>query len=107
MIYDNAEEFGGKEKYGPLREVLLLLNNFIDIMNGRKNVFFSSPDDENLDELLKLFPIFSEWKDESLSNKKELIPIQPYEDVCWICFAKIGIFSKYYSDQITSISYRI
>ena len=107
MIYDNAEEFGGKEKYGPLREVLLLLNNFIDIMNGRKNVFFSSPDDENLDELLKLFPIFSELKDESLSNKKELIPIQPYEDVCWICFARIGIFSKYYSDQITSISSRI
>ena len=25
MIYDNAEAFGGKEKYGPLREVLLLL----------------------------------------------------------------------------------
>ena len=29
MIDDYAEECGGKEKYEPLREVLLLLNNFI------------------------------------------------------------------------------
>ena len=32
-IDDYAEECGEKEKYGPLREVLLLLNDFIDIMN--------------------------------------------------------------------------
>ena len=83
MIYDNAEAFGGKVKYGPLREVLLLLNNFIDIMNGRKKVdCFSSPNDEKLDELLKLISIFAEWKNEYLSNKKAFIPMQLYEDLC-------------------------
>ena len=38
MIDDYAKECGGKEKYESLREVLLLLNNLIYIMNGRKNV---------------------------------------------------------------------
>ena len=38
MIDDYAKECGGKEKYESLREVLLLLNNFIYIMNGRKKV---------------------------------------------------------------------
>ena len=70
MINDYAEECGGK-KYEPLREVLLLLNSSIDIMNRRKKVdCFSSPNDEKLDEVLKLDSIFSEWKNESLSNKK-------------------------------------
>ena len=36
MIDDYAEECGGKEKYESLREILLLLNDFIDIMNGKK-----------------------------------------------------------------------
>ena len=38
MIDYYAEECGGKEKYEPLREVLLLLNSVIDIMNGRKRL---------------------------------------------------------------------
>ena len=71
MIDDYAEECGGNEKYEPLREVLILLNRFIDIMNGIKKVdCFSSPNDEKLDELLKLDSIFTEWKNEYLSNKK-------------------------------------
>ena len=100
MIDDYAEECGGKEKYEPLREVLLLLNSFIDIMNGRKKVdCFSSPNDEKLDELLKLVSIFTDWKNESLSNKKEFIPMQSYEDLCWIVFAKVGVCSKYLRDD--------
>ena len=100
MIDDYAEECGGKEKYEPLREVLLLLNSFIDIMNGRKKVdCFSSPNDEKLVELLKLVSIFTEWKNESLSNKKEFISMQSYEDLCWILFAKVGIRSKYLRDD--------
>ena len=42
MIDNYAEERGGKEKYRPLRKVLLLLNNFIYIINGRKKVDFFS-----------------------------------------------------------------
>ena len=69
-------------------------------MNGRKKVdCFSSPNDEKLDELLKLVSIFAEWKNESLSNKKEFIPMQSYEDLCWIIFAKVGVCSKYLRDD--------
>ena len=82
MIDDYAEICGGKEKYEPMREVILLMNNFIDIMNGRKKVdCFSSPNDPKLDELMKLVAIFSEWKNESPFNKKEFIPMQSYEDL--------------------------
>ena len=46
MIDDYAEECGGKEKYRSLREVFLILNNFISIMNGIKKVdCFSSLND--------------------------------------------------------------
>ena len=69
-------------------------------MNGRKKVdSFSSPNDEKLNELLKLVSIFTEWKNESLSNKKEFIPMQSYEDLCWIVFAKVGVCSKYLRDE--------
>ena len=70
------------KQYEPLRGILLLLNTFIDIMNGRQKVdCFSSPNDEKIDELLKLVSIFSEWKNESPFNKKEFIPMQSYEDL--------------------------
>ena len=58
MIDDYSKECGGKEKYGPLREVLLLLNNFIDIMNGKNVDSFPSLNDAKLDELLSLVSIF-------------------------------------------------
>ena len=46
MIDNYAEECGGKEKYGSLREVFLILNNFFIIMNGIKKVdCFSSLND--------------------------------------------------------------
>ena len=37
-IDDYSEEWSGKEKYESFREVLLLLNDLIDIMNGRKKL---------------------------------------------------------------------
>ena len=60
---------------------------------------FPSPNDERLDELLKIISIVLEWENESLSNKKEFISIQSYEDFCCIVFAKIGICSKYLHDD--------
>ena len=38
-------------------------------------------------------------ENESLSNKKEFIPMQSYEDLCWIVFAKVGVCSKYLRDD--------
>ena len=40
MIDDYAVECGGKEKCGLLREVLFLLNDFIDIMNEKRSIIF-------------------------------------------------------------------
>ena len=100
MIDDYAQICGGKVKYGPMREVILLMNNFIDIMNGRKKVdCFSSPNDPKLDELMKLVSIFSEWKNESGSNKNKFITTQSYEDLCWIVFAKVGVCTTYLKDD--------
>ena len=83
MIDDYAKECGGKEKYESLREVLLLLNNLIYIMNGRKNVdCFQVQMMKKLMSYWNLFQLCLEWKDESLSNKKEFIPIQSYKDFC-------------------------
>ena len=62
MIDDYAEEYSGK-KYATLRELLLLLDDFINIMNGRENVHcFSSPNDKKLNELLNLFRFFGMGK---------------------------------------------
>ena len=61
MIDDYAEICGGKEKYGPMREVILLMNNFIDVMNGKTKVDrVLSPNDSKLEELMKVVYIFSE-----------------------------------------------
>ena len=61
MIDNYAEFFGGKEKYGPMREVILLMNNFIDVMNGKTKVDrVLSPNDSKLEELMKVVYIFSE-----------------------------------------------
>ena len=61
MIDNHAEFFGGKEKYGPMREVILLMNNFIDAMNGNTKVDrVLSPNDSKLEELMKVVYIFSE-----------------------------------------------
>ena len=57
MIDNHTEECSGKEKYELLREVLLLLNNFIDIMNERKRLFFLSPNDKKFDEVLNFVSI--------------------------------------------------
>ena len=78
MIDNYAEFFGGKEKYGPMREVILLMNNFIDVMNGRKKLIFSSHNDSRLEELMKLVSFFSEWKNESGSNKNKFITTQSF-----------------------------
>ena len=100
MIDDYAEICGGKEIYGPMRGVILLMNNCIDIMNGRKKVdCCSSPNDPKLDELMKLVAIFSEWKNECGSNKNEFITTQSYEDLCWIVFAKVVVCTTYLKDD--------
>ena len=100
MIDNYAEICGGKERYGPMREVILLLNNFIDIMNER---FFSSSNDTKLEEVMKLVSIFSEWKNESGYNKNKFIPIQSYGDLCWIIFAKVGVRTSSLKDDKTLI----
>ena len=64
-----------------------------------KGRFFSSPNDEKLDELLKLVSIFLEWKNEYLSNKKEFIPMQSYGALCWIVFTKVEVCSKHLRDD--------
>ena len=48
---------------------------------------------------MKLVSIFSEWKNKSLSNKKEFISMQSYEDLCLIPFAKVGVCLKYLRDD--------
>ena len=60
---------------------------------------FPSPNDERMDDLLKIISIVLEWENESLSNKKEFISIQSYEIFCCIVFTKIGICSKYLHDD--------
>ena len=44
---------------------------------------------------------FSEWKNESLSIKRESIPMQLYEDRCWIVSAKVGFCSKQLRDDMS------
>ena len=42
---------------------------------------------------------FFRVENESLSNKEEFVPIESYEDLCWIVFTKVGVCSKYLRDD--------
>ena len=48
---------------------------------------------------MSLVSIFSEWKNESGSNKNEFITMQSYKDLCQIVFTKVGVCTTYSKDD--------
>eukprot|EP00978_Attheya_sp_CCMP212_P047699 scaffold422993_cov70-Attheya_sp.AAC.1 len=103
-IDDNADRCGGIEKYEAIKEILLSLDRFIDIINvvgerkGKPHKHcepISSPSHKHLYELLDTLKLFSDWKLEAGDKKEQFIPEQSYEDLAWCVFGLFGVATAY------------
>ena len=59
----------------------------------------NSPTHKHLDELVDIFSVFAEWKEESGNNKEAFIPWQSYQDLAWLIFGMIGKAQMYLKED--------
>ena len=108
LIDEHADKYGGKEEYGPLREVLEKVDRLIGICNNTdmstqgeyKNCeCLDSSTHCHINELIDIFIIFAEWKEVAGKDKKKFILWQSYQDLAWLVFGLIGLARTYLKED--------
>jgi hypothetical protein len=88
-----AEE---QARYAPLRALCVEINGLVDVINmkpGKEMVPLDSPDHKQLQQLVRVVEMLTEWRDESkaASDMHRFLPMTTYEDVCLVCISTIGL----------------
>ena len=102
--YQSLQNRGGVDKFSSDVTAIGKIDRLVDIwnntdINNRKEVkgceMINSPDHFHLEELLSIFDVFCEWRNEAEKNKEEFITWQSFEDLSWLIFGIIGIARTY------------